>query len=406
MADSELVSMTGDPTPVDSDIFYGTDSGGTVDKKFNFGDTATFVESGLDVIAAGVRTAPDTGTPGQVSIDVTLSGGIAGGDTLTGGTGAGDDLTLASTAHATRGTIFVRDPVQLLSEDKTHTGTTGYAGITSANTVTLQDTAGGLRSGNLYYGIKLSPTLVFEEDGAVLFANAGVESSYTILNASTETRTVPGAYGVVAAPIYKGQGAGGSLTVTTSGSYRDYVLVSRVGGAGPTCTVTAHATVVSDLVVEPGGTVTTRRGILFNNAANTGTLTTQVGVDVAALTAATTNIGIRNASTTVNTPIANANITAVSATIRHDASTVTLTADASYTLTSAPTISDGQNGERLLVINVDTADTITLQDQGTLASSNLRLSATTIALGPRDSIELVYSSTVGDWVQVGQVNVV
>jgi len=47
MADSELVNLTADTSPSATDIFYGTDSGGTVDKKFNFGDTATYVASTL-----------------------------------------------------------------------------------------------------------------------------------------------------------------------------------------------------------------------------------------------------------------------------------------------------------------------------------------------------------------------
>ncbi len=71
------------------------------------------------------------------------------------------------------------------------------------------------------------------------------------------------------------------------------------------------------------------------------------------------------------------------------------------TITAAPTIADGVDGQMLTVVNTDTADTITLQDQGTLASSNLRLTAATVALGPRQSIQLMYSATIGDWVQIG-----
>lgn len=72
------------------------------------------------------------------------------------------------------------------------------------------------------------------------------------------------------------------------------------------------------------------------------------------------------------------------------------------TSTAAPTIADGQDGQRVTLVNVG-ANAITLQDQGTLASSNLRLTAATVAIGPRDSIELVYSAAVGDWVQTGNL---
>jgi hypothetical protein len=70
-------------------------------------------------------------------------------------------------------------------------------------------------------------------------------------------------------------------------------------------------------------------------------------------------------------------------------------------MSSAPTIADGYDGQELILINVDSADTIRLTDQGGLASSNLRLAAATIDLGPRDSIRLEYNASIGDWVQVG-----
>jgi hypothetical protein len=107
----------------------------------------------------------------------------------------------------------------------------------------------------------------------------------------------------------------------------------------------------------------------------------------------------------VATPSVAQNITAANTALLANASVIQLTANNSYTLTAAPTIADGQDGQILIIVNVDTVDTITLQDQGTLAGSNLRLAANTIPLGPCDSIILLYSATVGDWVQVGQVNV-
>ncbi len=75
------------------------------------------------------------------------------------------------------------------------------------------------------------------------------------------------------------------------------------------------------------------------------------------------------------------------------------------TLTSAPTIADGVDGKELTVLNVG-AEAVTLQDQGTLAGSNLRLTAATVVLGPRDSVKLLYSAAVGDWVQVSPVTTV
>jgi len=101
------------------------------------------------------------------------------------------------------------------------------------------------------------------------------------------------------------------------------------------------------------------------------------------------------------------NITAVGDSITPSASRILLTANGNYTLTSAPTVIDGYwNGQEIEIMNIDTVDTITIQDQGSLASSNLRLSAASIALAPRDNIRLRYDTTIADWVQIGQVNVI
>jgi len=100
------------------------------------------------------------------------------------------------------------------------------------------------------------------------------------------------------------------------------------------------------------------------------------------------------------------NITAVGNAITPSADRILLTADNSYTLTSAPTILDGYyNGQEIEIMNVDPTDVITVQDQGSLASSNLRLGAASRAIGPRDSLRVRFDSTVADWVETGFSNV-
>jgi len=118
-----------------------------------------------------------------------------------------------------------------------------------------------------------------------------------------------------------------------------------------------------------------------------------------------TRIGIRNASPYVATP-STAQTLLAATTIVANAEVIQITAAAARTMTSAPTIANGADGQIVTIINVGATYAITLQDQGTLAGSNLRLSATTIALGPRDSIVLKYNATIGDWVQIGQTNVI
>lgn len=98
-------------------------------------------------------------------------------------------------------------------------------------------------------------------------------------------------------------------------------------------------------------------------------------------------------------------ITGTSSSIAPTAETVYISADGVYTLESAPTIANGYDGQILRIVNVG-SNAVTLQDQGTLPSSNLRLAASTVALGTRDSLILMYVSAIGDWVQIGQTDVI
>jgi hypothetical protein len=75
------------------------------------------------------------------------------------------------------------------------------------------------------------------------------------------------------------------------------------------------------------------------------------------------------------------------------------------TITAAPTLANGANGQEMTLCNVDATDTLTLNDEATTAGSNLQLAAATLALGPRDCVTLRYATAWGDWVQVGHINV-
>jgi hypothetical protein len=98
---------------------------------------------------------------------------------------------------------------------------------------------------------------------------------------------------------------------------------------------------------------------------------------------------------------ASQNLTAASNTISvTDGSPVSpITSNGNYTVSSAPTIANGRDGQIAILINTG-SNTITLQDMGTLGGSNLRLGATTRALSPlRGTIELVYDTTMSGWVE-------
>ena len=105
----------------------------------------------------------------------------------------------------------------------------------------------------------------------------------------------------------------------------------------------------------------------------------------------------------IMTPSTAQNITAISDAILANASVVLINAGGP-TLTSTPTIADGTDGQIVTLINVSTLNGMTLQDQKSVAGTNLRLSAAQIVLSPYDTITLVFSSTIGDWVQIAQSN--
>lgn len=349
-------------------------------------------------ISTGTRwTADAVTTPGVIYGNVSLSGGIAFGDTLTGGTGASEALWLSPTAHATKGSIL------LYGADITYTATPlQMFGLETGRVITAN-----FSSPKQPAFIRDGSTRVMNTAGNAA-ANASVGFDWAVIYKNTNAVTVnlaASSLGVAQIAYFERQ------TIQADGA-----TINAGISYGLRCTPTfsvlnSGVLTASYKAVGTGGTIGTGTTLTYTHLdlvapTVTGTLSEQIGLNVPILTGGSSfNIGIRNASTSVKTPTANTAITAVSGTIAHTAAVMTITADASYTLTSAPTISDGQPGEELIILNVDTTDTITIQDQGTLAGSNLRLVGTNCALGPRDSIRLIYNSTVGDWVEIGRSNV-
>lgn len=93
-------------------------------------------------------------------------------------------------------------------------------------------------------------------------------------------------------------------------------------------------------------------------------------------------------------------ITGVSSILTPNAAVITFDTDGDYTLTSAPTIVAGVNGQALYVINVDATQTVTLKDKDFEENTGLKLGANTRALGPNgDSINFIYSSDLSAWVE-------
>jgi hypothetical protein len=98
-------------------------------------------------------------------------------------------------------------------------------------------------------------------------------------------------------------------------------------------------------------------------------------------------------------PAAAEQVLAATTAIVASAVTVRISSAGAITLTAAPTIPDGEDGQIVCLTNVGSAN-ITIQDQGTLAGSNLRLAAAGVALTPRDSLWLRFDASLGAWLQV------
>ena len=106
---------------------------------------------------------------------------------------------------------------------------------------------------------------------------------------------------------------------------------------------------------------------------------------------------------TVFTPSTTQVIDAVGDAILANATMVVLNPDADYTLTSAPTIVDGTTGQIVYITSGNAeANIVTVQDQDTLASSNLQLGAASRAIGAKDVLTLIFDGT--DWLEVSYAN--
>ncbi len=73
------------------------------------------------------------------------------------------------------------------------------------------------------------------------------------------------------------------------------------------------------------------------------------------------------------------------------------------TLTSTPSVPTNcvPDGWTIRIVGTDDTNTLTLQDDGTLADSELELGASTRALGLGDILSLQYNAALNKWLEVG-----
>jgi hypothetical protein len=187
----------------------------------------------------------------------------------------------------------------------------------------------------------------------------------------------------------------GAATIPNYTSFLAQPTFTKTGAN--TFTGVAQLVLTNPIVNTSGTTMTTLThfAISGTGASGTGAVTTQIGLDIPLMSFATTNIGIRNASTTVHTPSAQA-VTGATYTILPTRTLVTFTTVTGTTvMTSNPTIADGQSGQVITLLNTDgtTSDCITIND----GTTGVQLTANT-TLCPDDSVTLYYNGT--DWIEI------
>lgn len=357
--------------------------------------SAAQVTSGLSGTYAPLVSPTFTGHP---TIEGVTSTGATGTGNLVFSASPTISGTLTAAAATISGTTTLNGAVSMSAVDATYTSVPSW--VTWANTYTLNFASAG--AGTF---LSVAPTIIFQQSGTTFGSFIGANLSPTLKNLSS-----------VAANFGTILGYNSSVTITAdtqtglTGSVTEFNANPTTAVVnGGTMSLSAMTAFSSGLTLGAGTTVSARTGLVVSNATGAGTLTTQIGVDIGSLTKGGTNIGFRNAANTVFTPKVKS-ITATSDAISvaaTDTATIVRLNNASgssKTLASTPTITDGQDGQYLIILNAGVNDVV-FQDQGTLGSSNLRLVATTRTLSTRDSLTLVYSSTVGDWVEVAFSNV-
>lgn len=188
-----------------------------------------------------------------------------------------------------------------------------------------------------------------------------------------------------------------NLTTATGATAISWLLARTHASQGATTTSGSLLKLTSATDASVGYTTT---GILLDmtttGAAYTGNL-----MDLQ--TGSASKFTIKSGGRVIYPASATQSITGVGSTISADATMVVLDPDGNYTLTSAPTIADGTTGQILYITagNAE-ANIVTVQDQDSLASSNLQLGAASRAISGKDVLVLMFDGT--DWLEVSFAN--
>lgn len=251
------------------------------------------------------------------------------------------------------------------------------------------------------YGLNIDGTSTVT--GTTTFtSNALLRHNRTYTTATVDADPASGVIALSNTPGLSVSSASGTSGTTTLGAVLHSPQVTNSGGATYTVAVD-YGLRMQGTYTESSGTmvVTDRVGLDFDDVTNTSSataITRNIGVDIAALSTATTNIGIRNADTTVYTPGAAQTLNTTGSSITPSATMIVVTASgATGTLTSNPQVADGVDGQIIHIVYTNGAT-----GSFTFADGNgLRL-AGTMLMDDSNTLTLMYSSTIGDWVEIAR----
>lgn len=313
------------------------------------------------------------------------------------------------------------------SANVTDTSST-LVGVSVAPTTTMNPTT--LATANALRGFSFAPAVTLNSTGilgspsvAALYAGGTVTTGDTktigfgnlLYNATTYTTSVAGASpistttAVYNAPAHTVTSASGTSAIAGAAGLQHLPTFTLNSGGAATASMTVtddDALVARSTYTKTAGTaltVTTRRGLRFREAVTSGspTITTQVGVDIENLSAATNNVGIRNADTTVYPPCVDdisGNTDYMVA--KSQCTAINLTAGGARDFTvGTDQIADGYDGQIIYLfftgsnsVKFDDADNVNLSAAG----------AMTMSAG--DTLTLLFSATRGEWLELGRAD--
>lgn len=252
------------------------------------------------------------------------------------------------------------------------------------------------------YGINMGGTS--DVTGTTTFPTASLlRHTRTYQTSTVDADPVSSLTALINSPTITSTAAASTVSVTSSRGVQHTPTFTLNGASSTMAVVEDVALYVASTYNKTAGTsvtVTDRKGLSFLDATVSGSaaITNNIGVDIAALSTGTNNIGIRNASTTVFTPTTQAIAAATDTITCNTTYKQFTTATGTTTMTSNPTIANGQTGQICVLENRDATATDCITITADTKGVQLNATAGNVTLCPDDTLMVVYNGT--DWVEI------